>query len=127
MSPLLGNLYMRRFVLGWKRRGAESRLQAKIVSYADDYVICCKGDVDQALAEMHWMMRRLKLTVNEAKTRVSLAEGSIRLSGLQFRAVLLSADRSSVLVRVAVEEERTAPHRSDPGGDRTKGTVDGGR
>ena len=70
LSPLLGNLYMRRFVLGWKRRGAESRLQAKIVSYADDYVICCKGDVDEALAEMHRMMRRLKLTVNEAKTRV---------------------------------------------------------
>jgi RNA-directed DNA polymerase len=70
LSPLLGNLYMRRFVLGWKRRGAESRLQAKIVSYADDYVICCKGDVDEALAEMHEMMRRLKLTVNEAKTRV---------------------------------------------------------
>lgn len=70
LSPLLGNLYMRRFVLGWKQRGVESRLQAKIVSYADDYVICCKGDVDEALAEMHRMMRRLKLTVNEAKTRV---------------------------------------------------------
>ena len=61
---------MRRFVLGWKQRGTESRLQAKIVSYADDYVICCKGDVEEALAEMRWMMRRLKLTVNEAKTRV---------------------------------------------------------
>src|SRR5450755_4815541 len=70
LSPLLGNLYMRRFVLGWKQRGMERRLQAKIVSYADDYVICCKGDVDEALAEMRWMMRRLKLTVNEAKTRV---------------------------------------------------------
>jgi RNA-directed DNA polymerase len=70
LSPLLGNLYMRRFVLGWKRCGAEHKLQAKIVSYADDYVICCKGDVDKALAQMHRMMRRLKLTVNEAKTRV---------------------------------------------------------
>ena len=70
LSPLLGNLYMRRFVLGWKGRGAESRLQAKIVSYADDYAICCKGDVDEALAEMHRIMRRLKLTVNETKTRV---------------------------------------------------------
>jgi len=70
ISPLLGNLYMRRFVLGWKQRGTESRLRAKIVSYADDYVICCKGDVDEALAEMRWMMQRLKLTVNEAKTRV---------------------------------------------------------
>jgi len=58
---------MRRFVLGWKQRGTESRLRAKIVSYADDYVICCKGDVDEALAEMRWMMQRLKLTINEAK------------------------------------------------------------
>lgn len=33
---------MRRFVLGWKQRGLERRLGAKIVSYADDYVICCK-------------------------------------------------------------------------------------
>jgi hypothetical protein len=70
ISPLLGNLYMRRFVLGWKQRGVENRLRAKIVSYADDYVICCKGNVDEALAEMRWMMQRLKLTVNEAKTRV---------------------------------------------------------
>jgi group II intron reverse transcriptase/maturase len=70
ISPLLGNLYMRRFVLGWKQRGVESRLQAKIVSYADDYVICCRGSVDEAVAEMRWMMERLKLTINEEKTRV---------------------------------------------------------
>jgi len=70
ISPLLGNLYMRRFVLGWKQRGLEHRLGAKIVSYADDYVICCKGHVEEALAEMREMMHRLKLTVNEAKTRV---------------------------------------------------------
>jgi RNA-directed DNA polymerase len=70
ISPLLGNLYMRRFVLGWKQRGSESRLQAKIVSYADDYVICCKGSADKAMAEMRWLMQRLKLIVNEEKTRV---------------------------------------------------------
>ena len=35
------NLYMRRFVLGWKSLGYESRLEAHIVSYADDLVICC--------------------------------------------------------------------------------------
>ena len=39
ISPLLANLYMRRFVLGWKRRGLEARLGAKIVVYADDLVI----------------------------------------------------------------------------------------
>jgi len=70
ISPLLSNLYMRRFILGWRQRGLESRLQAKIVSYADDYVICCKGSADEALVEMRKMMVRLKLTINEAKTRV---------------------------------------------------------
>src|SRR5450755_1822179 len=70
ISPLLSNLYMRRFVLGWKQRGLEHKLQAKIVSYADDYVICCKGSAAEALREMRWMMERLKLTINEAKTHV---------------------------------------------------------
>ena len=36
ISPLLANLYMRRFVLGWKKLGHEQRIQARIVNYADD-------------------------------------------------------------------------------------------
>ena len=43
LSPLLANLYMRRFVLGWKVRGYEQRWKAYIVNYADDFVLCCKG------------------------------------------------------------------------------------
>jgi RNA-directed DNA polymerase len=70
ISPLLANLYMRRFVLGWKKRGLETRLDAKIVSYADDFVICCKGNAEQAMTEMRRLMEQLKLTVNEAKTHI---------------------------------------------------------
>jgi RNA-directed DNA polymerase len=36
ISPLLANLYMRRFVLGWKKLGLEWRLGTRIVTYADD-------------------------------------------------------------------------------------------
>jgi len=36
ISPLLSNLYMRRFLLGWKTLGLEARLQARIVNFADD-------------------------------------------------------------------------------------------
>jgi len=43
ISPLLSNLYMRRFVLGWKTLGHAERLKAQIVNYADDFVICCRG------------------------------------------------------------------------------------
>jgi group II intron reverse transcriptase/maturase len=70
ISPLLANVYMRRFVLGWKTLGYERRLRARIVNYADDFVICCRGTADQAMAAMRSMMERLKLTVNEKKTHV---------------------------------------------------------
>src|SRR6516225_7140946 len=71
ISPLLSNLYMRRFVLGWKKLGHEKRLGACIVNYADDLVICCRGRAEEALTAMQVMMRKLKLTVNETKTRVA--------------------------------------------------------
>jgi group II intron reverse transcriptase/maturase len=70
ISPLLSNLYMRRFVLGWKKLGHERRLRAYIVNYADDLVICCRSQAEEALARMRDMMSKLKLTVNETKTRV---------------------------------------------------------
>ena len=71
ISPLLANLYMRRFVMGWKKLGLEQRLGSRIVTYADDLVILCKrGKAQEALHQMRALMNRLKLTVNEEKTRV---------------------------------------------------------
>jgi len=72
ISPLLANLYMRRFVLGWKVLGYESRLRARVVSYADDLVICCRGSGEAAMAALREMMEKLKLTVNEAKTQLRI-------------------------------------------------------
>lgn len=71
ISPLLSNVYMRRFVLGWKQLGHEQRLQARIVNYADDFVICCRGTALHAMDTMRSMMARLRLTVNETKTRIA--------------------------------------------------------
>lgn len=70
LSPLLSNLYMRRFILGWKVQGHERRLDAHIVNYADDFVICCRGTAEKAMTVMRTMMTKLKLTVNETKTRL---------------------------------------------------------
>ena len=74
LSPLLANLYMRRFVLGWKKLGLERSLGSRIVTYADDLVILCKsGKAEEALQRMREIMGKLKLTVNEEKTRVCKA------------------------------------------------------
>lgn len=68
ISPLLSNLYLRRFLKGWKVLGFERKLRAQIVSYADDFVILCRGSAVQADAAMRAMMQKLKLTVNDDKT-----------------------------------------------------------
>ena len=85
-SPLLANLYMRRFVLGWKQQGHEQRLEAHIVNYADDFVICCKaGRADEAMSAMRGMMGKLRLTVNERKTRrCSVREEPFTFLGFTF-------------------------------------------
>jgi RNA-directed DNA polymerase len=71
ISPLLANLYMRRFVLGWKKLGLERSLGSRIVTYADDLVILCrKGKAEEALQRLREIMSSLKLTVNEDKTRI---------------------------------------------------------
>ncbi len=68
ISPLLANLYMRRLVLGWKWLGHERALQARLVVYADDFVICCRGSGLEAMQCMRSLVSRLKLELNESKT-----------------------------------------------------------
>src|SRR3954467_4228951 len=82
LSPLLANIYMRRFIVGWKVLGHEERLDAHIVNYADDFVICCRDTADEAMRVMRSMMSKLRLTVNETKTRLCrLPEESVNFLG----------------------------------------------
>jgi hypothetical protein len=85
LSPLLSNLYMRRFILGWRKFGFEARFGAKIVNYADDLVICCRRNAVEALARMREIMSKLRLTVNEEKTRLCrIPEGEFDFLGYTF-------------------------------------------
>lgn len=70
ISPLLSNLYMRRFLLSWKLLGYADRLQACIVNYADDFVILCRGSAEAAHHLMGGLLAKLKLTLNEEKTKL---------------------------------------------------------
>ena len=86
ISPLLANLYMRRFVLGWKKLGLERSLGSRIVTYADDLVILCRrGKAAEALRRLREIMGKLKLTVNEEKTRIcKVPEGKFDFLGHTF-------------------------------------------
>ena len=83
ISPLLSNLYFRRFLLAWQKFGFAQRLQAEVVNYADDLVILCpSGRGEAAMAAMRHLMSRLGLTVNEKKTRlVKLPDGHFDFLG----------------------------------------------
>jgi RNA-directed DNA polymerase len=86
ISPLLANLYMRRFVLGWKKLGLERSLGTRLVIYADDLVILCKkGKAAEALQRLREITGKLKLTVNEEKTRIcKVPEGEFDFLGYTF-------------------------------------------
>lgn len=70
ISPLLSNVYMRRFILGWKQQGWEKALEAKIVNYADDFVIVCRKKSAEVMTRMETILRRIKVEVNRQKTRI---------------------------------------------------------
>ncbi len=69
ISPLFSNLYMRRFILGWKVLGYARRFNAEIVNYADDLVVLGKAPSADMRMAFECLMQRLKLTVNAEKTR----------------------------------------------------------
>jgi RNA-directed DNA polymerase len=70
ISPLLANLYMNRMLKGWRRTGRGEQYRARIVDYADDFVILSRGKAAEALEWTRGVLERLKLTLNEQKTSI---------------------------------------------------------
>ncbi len=70
ISPLLANIYMRRFLRAWKLRGNDKKYGSRIVSYADDFVILCQHSPQEALAAARKILSRIGLVLNENKTRI---------------------------------------------------------
>lgn len=70
ISPLLANLYLHLLDRIWERHDLERRLGARLVRYADDAVILCRGDVQSAMAVFETVLERLELTLNRDKTHV---------------------------------------------------------
>lgn len=85
ISPLMANLYFRRFLLAWEQHGYRDRYTAFVVNYADDLVICCKpGNGQAVMRAMRHLMQKLGLTVNESKTRlVTIPEKTITFLGYE--------------------------------------------
>jgi RNA-directed DNA polymerase len=72
-SPLLANLYMNRFLKFWRISGRGAAYHARVINYADDFVILSRGEAAKALDWTREVMSRLGLTLNEAKTSIKQA------------------------------------------------------
>jgi RNA-directed DNA polymerase len=80
ISPLLANLYINRFLKFWRLRECDKTFRARVVNYADDFVILSRGHAAEALAWTRSAMAKLGLTINEAKTSLKDA----RVEGFDF-------------------------------------------
>jgi len=87
ISPLLSNLYLHILDRIWERNNLQQRLGARIVRYADDIVILCRRNKsDKAMAVLRQILERLKLTLNETKTKIVNAhKGSFDFLGFSIR------------------------------------------
>jgi group II intron reverse transcriptase/maturase len=71
ISPLLSNLYLHILDRIWERNNLQQRLGARIVRYADDIVLLCKrGKSGRVMTIFRQILERLKLTLNETKTKI---------------------------------------------------------
>ena len=70
ISPLVANLYMNRFLKYWRRSGKGELWNARVINYADDFVILSRGHAAEALAWTDSVMTRLGLVLNRTKTRL---------------------------------------------------------
>jgi RNA-directed DNA polymerase len=70
ISPLLANLYLHAFDTAWRAGGLERRWQARLIRYADDFVVLCRTAVEQVHTVVAQQLQALGLTLNAAKTRV---------------------------------------------------------
>ncbi|MDR1109862.1 MAG: hypothetical protein LBP92_03970 [Deltaproteobacteria bacterium] len=56
ISLLLSNIYMSLFIKQWKKRDLDRKHGAEIVNYADDLVICCRRNAEEAMRDMRAIM-----------------------------------------------------------------------
>ena len=68
ISPLLANIYLNILDRIWEKHQLSSRYKARLIRYADDMVILCKGGSEMPYAILKKLLGKLGLILNESKT-----------------------------------------------------------
>jgi len=88
ISPLLANIYLHVLDRIWKEKRVQERYGARLIRYADDFVVVCQGAPEKILRGIKIVLAGLRLRLNEEKTRVVDArEESFNFLGYTVQAV----------------------------------------
>jgi RNA-directed DNA polymerase len=68
ISPLLANIYMNRYLRVFVERGKDREFAARLINYADDFVILSRGRAKEALEWTRRIVAAIGLSLNETKT-----------------------------------------------------------
>ncbi len=72
----MANLYLHLLDRKCERRQLEQQPGARIVRYVDDIVILCRKGSEKPMEMLRYVLMRLGLTLNEAKTKIVNARGA---------------------------------------------------
>jgi len=87
ISPLLANIYLNVLDTLWKVKEIEEKMRARLVRYADDFVVLCKGKTERILEGIKRTTNHLGLSLNEKKTRVVEAREGFNFLGFNIKVV----------------------------------------
>jgi group II intron reverse transcriptase/maturase len=122
LSPLLANIYLHELDKHWREKRLEARLNARLVRYADDFVVMCRGRAEAAMGEIREVVSRLGLSLNEAKTRqVDAWQEAFVFLGFEIRmrrspkthkgfAMVRPSRKAMRRIRQAIQEQTTRAH-----------------
>lgn len=76
ISPLYSNIYLNVIDQAWHKREYPEKLGATMHRYCDDAILVCRKSANHALEAFAEIARRMELTINREKTRITkLTEG----------------------------------------------------
>ena len=82
ISPLLSNIYLHPLDLYWEQEMRDT----KMMRYADDLVVLCRWrPAETYMPKLRAMLTRLRVTINDDKTRIVSASEGFDFLGVQFR------------------------------------------
>jgi group II intron reverse transcriptase/maturase len=84
ISPLYSNIFLNLLDQVWHKRGYPEKLGATLHRYADDAILACRRSGTQALQAFEAIAKRMELTVNRDKTRITKLTEGFDFIGFEF-------------------------------------------